>query len=1645
MQVTVDDYLRAQQLVSLTYLSNVSISAMAARPKASELIGTVSRAFCAYAEDPEDENLQGIINLFVNPPNDLIFLRIKTEVVSEHSKEAWNIMRDQVLRQLDQNQQAEGSEEVEEDVRTSIFQWLTSLQNDRKRALAMESKSRPTGSSIASLAKFQLQLKKFSGAKGEARRWWKGVKETLESMAPDPSPALKQTFFPLIQKALEGYENGQTLLGQLKKKFTADGLADLDSVMDKFVDHHDRHSLDILFIRWKNLKQRRSESIDEFQVRFQDLREDLAAQDFCIPEFNAWVKFRNSVLRSPKLREKQEIKSIVEAVDFLSNNESSNIKITADGDERLITQGPSLNLAQMNTHSSDGLNRCGNCQRPSIAHRGKCGLGRRCTFPRNSLQAQLTWERRNNFDPQTGRKRRDDNHQGSSSLTSKAQRNKKKRKKSLINRANRIAAQMIAEVKSQPNAAASASVITQDANSNQASVASRAEQIRRVLNAPITMFSLTGDCRNQEWFERDRKITMTHLKVIQSDINPLSVPALFDTGALPLSYVSSKWITCHGMQSLIVKRREEHGTAHETSRFRSIGEVILQILLPNGFRFKHPFKVADVSTELIIGRDLCKKLGVVINFVDDSMTCVNAENCSLPMIPMSDWRSVSKITSLDFEGTCPMPRDFSAKFPGLNLRQIAEELEKTKDEDDLSIERGKAIVDDLLKTEFKEVTIPRSRPSDKITPAPIPFKPEFENCIVNVPIRKHSPDDWEKIEETTEAWLDSGKVEPSKSAFNTPHVVAKKATPPYYRIALDFRRLNRMVDAHKFPVRPIREQAEEMSNKKIFSTMDEDQAYTQVPIFEPHRPRTAFSTRRGKYQFVTFPYGLVISGDVFNGKKMEIICDDGGDALLWHFLWFVVDDDALATNKVITHVFVILCLLIRFKKFGLTLRLPKCRFFMTRFKWGGYIISHGKIEANPSKGMVISKLPVPTNMRELKRFLGMCTWHLKDFESTFAHHSSALTSAFRKPNDKKSFAAVWKEKRLDKPFNELKRLAAQELVNTTFSPHANKTQLWFDWSKQAISSVLMQDSKIVRVSGRSCSTTESNYFPTKGEFLAYDHAQMSFRNELLALQQFDALTDHRPLIGLDKKLDLNKLDPMFTVWRERTEQFRSRRNLIYVHGDSNHSDLWTRMFPWSVVNNQMNVDALLLTVEISADDFLIDDQDESDIATMRKNGLRLDQSDGRLRVWHRKQWRDYIPVRTRLVFLKMMHGPKHVGERSLMCSLSAYCFPKKQAFVKEFLRSCQCSSSKSDGNPRNESKSSAARTAITAENDFDIVQIDVFDFKNVHYLTAVDVKSGKAFVQKICRIGRFKSGSMGYTTALFSAYSIMESMFPKIPNMLRCDNEVALKRIPHPNVVAGPIHHPQSQGKVERLHKELSKLCRIYDCLPDVAINHFNAQEPSGGGVLIVDDSVRPCISATEWKDYVGRKLDVGDLVWKRRPSRSRRKEDDFWHELSRVTERVGAKSYHVYDGTRITLCHIDNLKSFSLGEELIRRSKINPMFVARAEADAFGSLEIFDTVCKDFELFDPDAHDSDVVWIGYPGRDQLEIVAHFIAEREFRIAFLIAPDLRCERWYSIIDSMEDAKWFGAKPKEELKFWVDSNDRAIIEPGVIWWLIKFRG
>ena len=74
---------------------------------------------------------------------------------------------------------------------------------------------------------------------------------------------------------------------------------------------------------------------------------------------------------------------------------------------------------------------------------------------------------------------------------------------------------------------------------------------------------------------------------------------------------------------------------------------------------------------------------------------------------------------------------------------------------------------------------------------------------------------------------------------------------------------------------------------------------------------------------------------------------------------------------------------------GMTLNKDKCTFSSTEVKFLGQILSDKGIRSDPDKITAIQKIPEPTNVPELRRFLGLVN-HLSKFTPDLAEETKPL-------------------------------------------------------------------------------------------------------------------------------------------------------------------------------------------------------------------------------------------------------------------------------------------------------------------------------------------------------------------------------------------------------------------------------------------------------------------------------------------------------------------------------------------------------------------------------------------------------------------------------------------------------------------------------
>ena len=130
---------------------------------------------------------------------------------------------------------------------------------------------------------------------------------------------------------------------------------------------------------------------------------------------------------------------------------------------------------------------------------------------------------------------------------------------------------------------------------------------------------------------------------------------------------------------------------------------------------------------------------------------------------------------------------------------------------------------------------------------------------------------------------------------------------------------------------------------------------------------------------MVMPYGLANSPASFQRLMQHVLA-----GLQWKFCLVYIDDIVIYTNEFDLHLEHIEQVFKRLTLAGLKLKPSKCRFAMTEISYLGHIVSQAGIRPDPSKVDAIRLYPAPTDLTELRRFLGMVGF--------FA--ASSLTSLF---------------------------------------------------------------------------------------------------------------------------------------------------------------------------------------------------------------------------------------------------------------------------------------------------------------------------------------------------------------------------------------------------------------------------------------------------------------------------------------------------------------------------------------------------------------------------------------------------------------------------------------------------------------------------
>jgi hypothetical protein len=358
-----------------------------------------------------------------------------------------------------------------------------------------------------------------------------------------------------------------------------------------------------------------------------------------------------------------------------------------------------------------------------------------------------------------------------------------------------------------------------------------------------------------------------------------------------------------------------------------------------------------------------------------------------------------------------------------------------------------------------------------------------------------SPLEYRELEKQVTAFLKAGILEVSTSPYGAPVLFVPKPNGRGLRLCVDYRALNAITIKNRCTIPRIDALLDAVSGSKYFTSLDLTSGYHQILISEEDRPKTAFHTPFGHFQFKVLIEGLTNAPATFQTATNSIF-----HPYLRKFIVVYLDDILIYSRtdeKHKAHVRLVLDVLKREKFYVCK---AKSTFAAEEIKFLGHIVNSEGIRPDPKKVEVVQNWLVPKNVHEVRSFLGLANYFWK-FISHYSEVAAPLTNL-----TKKSYELAWTGKCQD-AFEKLKRLLTEAPLLRT--PDESKTyRVVTDASDIGLGGVLLQESYPIAYESRKLNSAEQNYTTTEREILAVVHALRVWRCYLEGVY-FEVETDHK--------------------------------------------------------------------------------------------------------------------------------------------------------------------------------------------------------------------------------------------------------------------------------------------------------------------------------------------------------------------------------------------------------------------------------------------------------------------------------------------------------------------------------------------------------
>lgn len=358
------------------------------------------------------------------------------------------------------------------------------------------------------------------------------------------------------------------------------------------------------------------------------------------------------------------------------------------------------------------------------------------------------------------------------------------------------------------------------------------------------------------------------------------------------------------------------------------------------------------------------------------------------------------------------------------------------------------------------------------------------------------------------------------------------------RICVDYTDLNNNLIRDRTVLPTVDEVLGRLGNAKVFTKLDQNCGFWQVPLSEESQLLTAFITPWGRFCFTRLPFGISIGPEYYQARMKEALANCEGVEPLQ-------DDTIVAGTDLEDHDRKLDMVMKALDKAGIRLNLKKCEFAVREVKFLGHLVGEKGIRTDPDKVEAINSFVQPKDTKDLLRFLGMVT-HLGKFIPNLSELCQPLRILLHK-----DIQWVWNHEQ-QQSFEKIKQALMTAPTLSFYSP-AYETKVSSDSSSYGVGAVLLQRSSKdsawspVAYASRTLNVAETRYAQIEKEALALTWAVDRFQDYLIGMK-FIIETDHKPLVPIFSTKPICELSTR--LQRFRLKLTRYNYSIQYVPGSN---------------------------------------------------------------------------------------------------------------------------------------------------------------------------------------------------------------------------------------------------------------------------------------------------------------------------------------------------------------------------------------------------------------------------------------------------------------------------------------------------------------